>query len=162
MSASQFSPAIPDRIAIVVARFNSKVTEWLRTGAEQALLDSGMEEQQIETIYVPGAWELPLACHQLALAGRYQGIVAIGAVIRGETSHFDFISQECARGLGQVALETGVPVGFGVLTTENAEQAFERADPTKKNKGKEVAEAVIEMIALSQTQPVWTGPADEF
>lgn len=161
MSASQFSPTLPDRIAIVVAKFNAQVTEWLRQGAHQALLDLGMEADQIDTIHVPGAWELPLACHQLALTGRYQGIVALGAVIRGQTAHFDFISQECARGLGQVSLETGVPVGFGVLTTDNAEQAFERADPAKKDKGREVAEAVIEMVTLSQTQPVWSGP-DEF
>ncbi len=161
MSASQFSPNMPERIAIVVAKFNAQVTEWLRQGAEQALIDLGMEVDQIDTIHVPGAWELPLVCHQLALAGRHQGIIALGAVIRGETSHFDFISAECARGLGQVALETGVPVGFGVLTTENAEQAFERADPARKDKGREVAEAVFEMITLSQTQPVWSGP-DEF
>ncbi|HEY7905633.1 MAG TPA: 6,7-dimethyl-8-ribityllumazine synthase [Wenzhouxiangella sp.] len=161
MSASQFSPAVPERIAIVVAKFNAQVTEWLRQGAHQALLELGMEADQIDTLHVPGAWELPLACHQLAMAGRHQGIIALGAVIRGETAHFDFISQECARGLGQVALETGVPVGFGVLTTENAEQAFERADPSRKDKGREVAEAVVEMVTLSQTQPVWSGP-DEF
>ncbi len=102
-----------------------------------------------------------MACHQLALAGRHQGIIALGAVIRGETAHFEFISQECARGLGQVGLETGVPVGFGVLTTDNGEQALERSDPARKNKGREVAMAVVEMIALSQTQSLWSSP-DEF
>jgi 6,7-dimethyl-8-ribityllumazine synthase len=161
MSASQFSPQGGHRIAIVVARFNAKVTEWLRQGAERALLDLGIEPDQLETFHVPGAWELPFACHQLALSDRYQGIIALGAVIRGETSHFDFISAEGARGLGQVALETGVPVGFGVLTTENAEQAFERADPQRKDKGREVAEAVVEMIALNQAQQSWI-PQDEF
>lgn len=161
MSASQFSPHVPDQIAIVVARFNSEITDGLLKGARQALHELGMEDDHITTVYVPGAWELPLACHQLALAGRHQGIIALGAVIRGETAHFEFISQECARGLGQVGLETGVPVGFGVLTTDNGEQALERSDPTRKNKGREVAMAVVEMIALSQTQSLWSSP-DEF
>ena len=161
MSASQYSPQVAQRVALVVAKFNSKVTEWLRQGAEAALLESGIEANQIDTIHVPGAWELPLACHQLALSDQYQGIIALGAVIRGETPHFDFISAECARGLGQIALETGIPVGFGVLTTENAEQAFERADPNRKNKGREVAEAVIDMMALSQDQALWN-KVDEF
>ncbi len=161
MSASQFSPHVPGRLAIVVAQFNQEVTDGLLTGARQALHELGMDEGNITTVYVPGAWELPLACHQLALTGHHQGIIALGAVIRGETAHFEFISQECARGLGQVSLDTGVPVGFGVLTTDTAQQALERSDPARKNKGREVAMAVVEMVALSQNQSLWASP-DEF
>ncbi|HSH27769.1 MAG TPA: 6,7-dimethyl-8-ribityllumazine synthase [Wenzhouxiangella sp.] len=95
---------------------------------------------------VPGAWELPLAARELADTGRYDGVIALGAVVRGETAHFDFISAECARGLQQTMLETGVPTGFGVLTPENAEQAIERADPNRRNKGREAALAVLDMI----------------
>lgn len=134
------------RIAVTVARFNPQVTNLLLAGCRQALLDAGLGEADIDVHPVPGAWELPLAVRELADSGRYDGIIALGAVVRGETAHFDFISAECARGLQQTMLETGLPVGFGVLTPENGDQAMERADPERKNKGREAALAVLDMI----------------
>ncbi len=138
------------RIAIAWARFNPEITELMLTGCRQALLDAGVDADQIAVFPVPGAWELPLACRDLVASGRYDGVIALGAVVRGETAHFDFISAACARGLQQVQLESGVPVGFGVLTPENRSQAVERADPTRKNKGREAARAVLDMIALKR------------
>lgn len=134
------------RIAVTVARFNPQVTNLLLAGCRQALLDAGLDESDIDVYPVPGAWELPLAVRELADSGRYDGVIALGAVVRGETAHFDFISAECARGLQQTMLETGLPVGFGVLTPENGDQAMERADPERKNKGREAALAVLDMI----------------
>lgn len=138
------------RIAIAVARFNREITDLLLDGCRQALTGAGVGEDHIEVFAIPGAWELPLACQTLAESGRFDAVIALGAVVRGETAHFDFISDQCARGLQQVALETRVPVAFGVLTPENAEQAFERADPARKNKGREAAEAALDMIELRQ------------
>jgi len=138
------------RIAVAVARFNSSITDLLLVGCRQALLDAGMSEEDLDVYPVPGAWELPLAARELVDSGRYDGVIALGAVVRGETAHFDFISGECARGLQQTMLETGVPVGFGVLTPENGEQAMERADPERKNKGREAALAVLEMIEFKR------------
>src|SRR5699024_3824626 len=108
------------RVAIAVARFNAEITNLMLAGCRQALLDAGMDEEHIEVHPVPGAWELTLAAAALAASGRFDAIIALGAVVRGETAHFDFISAECARGLQQVQLESGLPVGFGVLTPENA------------------------------------------
>lgn len=138
------------RIAIAVARFNPEITDRLLAGCRQALLDAGLGEDHIEVHPVPGAWELPLACREMADSGRFDGVIALGAVVRGETAHFDFISAECARGLQQTQLDTGVPVGFGVLTPENGEQAIERADPQRKNKGREAALAVLDMIEFKR------------
>ena len=136
------------RIAIAVARFNPSITDQLFEGCRATLIESGMTESGLHRVNVPGAWELPLACRWLAESGQYDAVIAIGAVIRGETAHFDFICAECARGLQQVGLDTDVPVAFGVLTAENGEQALERADPARKNKGREVALAALDMIAL--------------
>jgi 6,7-dimethyl-8-ribityllumazine synthase len=136
------------RIAVAVARFNPSITDRLLDGCRRALLDSGLSEANLRVVEVPGAWELPLACRLLADSGHYDAVIALGAVVRGETAHFDFISAECARGLQQVGLESGVPVAFGVLTPENGEQAMERADPARKNKGREAALAALGMIAL--------------
>jgi 6,7-dimethyl-8-ribityllumazine synthase len=136
------------RIAIAVARFNPSITDLLFEGCRAGLIESGVAESGLHRVNVPGAWELPLACRWLAESGQYDAVIAIGAVIRGETAHFDFICAECARGLQQVGLDTDVPVAFGVLTTENGEQALERADPARKNKGREVALAALDMIAL--------------
>jgi 6,7-dimethyl-8-ribityllumazine synthase len=138
------------RIAVAVARFNPDVTNLLLAGCRQALLDAGLEESQIDVYPVPGAWELPLAARDMVASGRYQGVIALGAVVRGETAHFEFISGECAHGLQRVMLETGVPVAFGVLTPENGEQAMERADPERKDKGREAALAVLDMIDLKR------------
>jgi len=138
------------RIGIVVARFNLDVTNLLLAGCRQALLDAGLGEECVNVFPVPGAWELPLAARDLAASGRFDAIITLGAVVRGETAHFDFISAECARGLQKIQLETGIPIGFGVLTPENGEQAMERADPARKNKGREAALAVLDMIALKR------------
>ena len=135
-------------IAIAVAQFNPDITGMLLEGTRQTLDQAGVAEGQVEVFEVPGAWELPLACQQLVACGRFDAVIALGAVVRGETAHFDFISAECAQGLQRVSLDSGVPVAFGVLTPENGEQAIERADPKRKNKGREVAEAALDMIAL--------------
>ena len=136
------------RVALAVAQFNPRITGMLLEGARNALQEAGLQPGHLDVFNVPGAWELPLACNQLARSGRYHGVIALGAVVRGETAHFDFISGECARGLMQVGLDTNVPVAFGVLTPENGEQAEERADPSRKDKGREAAMAVVEMIEL--------------
>lgn len=142
--------AAGSRLAIAVARFNPDVTKLMLAGCRQALLDGGLSEDRLEVFAVPGAWELPLAARELADSGRFDGVIALGAVVRGETAHFDFISAECAHGLQKTQLETGVPVGFGVLTPENGEQAMERADPGRKNKGREAAMAVLDMIEFKR------------
>jgi 6,7-dimethyl-8-ribityllumazine synthase len=138
------------RIAVAVARFNPGITDRLLEGCRAALQEGGVTDANTFIVHVPGAWELPLACRQLARTGRFDAVIALGAVVRGETAHFDFISAECARGLMQASLETDLPVLFGVLTPENEAQALERADPGRKNKGREVALAALEMIALKQ------------
>lgn len=139
------------KIAIAVARFNAEVTELMLQGCQAALAEQAVAAEDITVARVPGAWELPLLCQQMAASGRFDAVIAIGAVVRGETAHFDFISSECARGLQQASLNTGVPIAFGVLTPENAEQAFERADPERKDKGREAALAALEMIGLCQS-----------
>jgi len=138
------------RIGIAVARFNAEVTDMLLAGCRKALGDAGVEEGDIEIVRVPGAWELPLACRHMVATGRFDAVVALGAVVRGETAHFEFISGECARGLMQLAADTGVPVAFGVLTPENGDQARFRADPERGNKGREAALAALEMIDLAE------------
>jgi len=137
------------RIGIAVARFNTEVTEMLLAGCREALVDCGVADGDITLARVPGAWELPLACQQMVAIGRYDAVIALGAVVRGETAHFEFISGECARGLMQLSADTGVPVAFGVLTPENGEQARYRADPARGNKGREVALAALEMVDLA-------------
>jgi 6,7-dimethyl-8-ribityllumazine synthase len=131
------------KFAIVVARFNSFITEKLLAGAKEALEKAGAEG--FEIFYVPGAFELPLASKLLAHTHAFNAVIALGAVIRGDTPHFDFVANECARGLQQVALETGLPVAFGVLTTDNIEQAEARAD-----KGFDTAMTAIEMVRVAR------------
>ena len=135
-------------VAVAVSRFNETVTDMLWRGCRDALQAGGVED--ITRVQVPGAFELPLTCRWLVESGRFGAVIALGAVVRGETAHFDFISSECTRGLGQVALDARIPVAFGVLTPENAEQALERADPARKNKGREVALAALEMMVLGE------------
>ena len=136
------------RFAVVVARFNSGVTEKLLEGAREALhtRKAGFDE-----FFVPGAFELPLAAKLLARTGKYHGVVALGAVIRGETPHFDYVAAEAARGLQQVALETAIPVGFGVLTTNTTRQAQARAGGRRGNKGYDAAMTAIEMARFGQS-----------
>jgi 6,7-dimethyl-8-ribityllumazine synthase len=129
--------------AILVARFNGAITEKLLAGAREAFTKFGAKSQQI--FYVPGAFELPFAAKKLAGRGGFDAIVALGAVIRGDTPHFDYVAGEAARGLQQVGLETGVPVIFGVLTTDNWEQAEARAGGAAGNKGFDAAMTAIEM-----------------
>lgn len=137
------------RIAIAAARFNEEIVDMLLDGCLATLREQEVRDDCITIARVPGAWELPLACAQLAETGEYDAVIALGAVVRGETAHFEFISAECARGLGEVSLGTGVPIAFGVLTPENGEQARDRADPSRKNKGREVALAALEMATLA-------------
>jgi 6,7-dimethyl-8-ribityllumazine synthase len=148
MSQSAYPAAPGWRIAVAVARFNPSITERLLDGCRAALIDAGLQPDSIRVVPVPGAWELPLACLQLARSRQFDAVIALGAVVRGETAHFEFISAECARGLMEVSLQTDVPVAFGVLTPESGQQALERADPKRKNKGREAALAALDMIAL--------------
>ena len=141
------------RFAIVASRFNELVTERLLEGARAALLRHGVRDDDIDVYWVPGAWELPVAARAAARTGRYAGVVALGCVIRGETPHFDFIAGEAARGLAALALETGLPVAFGVLTTDTPEQALRRAGGTAGNKGWEAALGALEMADLLQRMP---------
>ncbi len=136
------------RFAIVASRFNDLVVDSLIRGAVDALLRHGASEKQIEIIRVPGAFDLPFVVRRVAGSKRYDAVVALGAVIRGATSHFDYVAGQCAAGLARVSDETGVPVAFGVLTTETIEQAFERAGTKAGNKGADAALAALELANL--------------
>lgn len=136
------------RIAVVTARFNDVVTAELRRGCRDALRRHGVRPDDVHTSEVPGARELPVAARALAKTGRYDAIVAVGCVIRGETAHFDWVAGEASSGLGRVATDTGVPVAFGVLTTEDLEQALERAGGKHGNAGWEAALTAIETANL--------------
>jgi 6,7-dimethyl-8-ribityllumazine synthase len=136
------------RIALVAARFNHFVVDKLLAGALEALAAAGMRDGDLDVVRVPGAFEIPLAARKLAVSRRYDAVITLGAVIRGDTPHFDFVAGECARGVAQAALDTGVPVLFGVLTCDSLEQANERAGGKAGNKGADAAAAAIEMIDL--------------
>ena len=136
------------RVAVVVARFNARITDFLLEGAVSCLVEHGVDRESVEIYRVPGAWELPQAVARLARPELCDAIVALGCVIRGETAHFDLIATEVSRGLASVARTGGTPVAFGVLTTETEEQALERADPSRGNKGREAALAALEMAEL--------------
>jgi 6,7-dimethyl-8-ribityllumazine synthase len=136
------------KFAIVVARFNSFITDRLLVGALDALKRSGVPADSIEIVKVPGSWELPLTAKTLAAANRYAAIIALGAVIRGETPHFDHVANQASRGLAAVALESRIPVAFGVLTTNTVEQAIDRAGGKSGNKGYDAAITAIEMADL--------------
>ncbi len=134
------------KLAIVVGRFNSFIGDALLGGATDVLERHGVKSENITVAYVPGAFEIPLLVKKFAQSGDYDGVVALGAVIRGSTPHFDYVAGECAKGLNSVQLETGVPVGFGVLTVDSIEQAIERAGTKAGNKGAEAAMTVLEMV----------------
>ncbi len=136
------------KLGIVVARFNSFLSERLLEGAIDALVRSGVESDDIDVARVPGAFEIPLVTQKMAKSGKYDAVICLGVVIRGATPHFDFVAGEVAKGSAQVMLDTGIPVLFGVLTTETIEQAIERAGSKAGNKGSEVAVAALEMINL--------------
>jgi 6,7-dimethyl-8-ribityllumazine synthase len=139
------------RIGIIVARFNAFVTDRLRDGAVAALREAGAPESAIEIFPVPGAFEIPQAARAVAETGRFDAIVCLGCLIRGETPHFDYIASAAAHGITAAAGETGIPMAFGVLTTNTAEQAVERASEGPDNKGREAAAAAIEMATLYRT-----------
>jgi 6,7-dimethyl-8-ribityllumazine synthase len=134
------------RVAVVVSRFNELVTEKLLAGARARLTELGVADTAVDVVWVPGAFELPLAAAAAAATGRYRAIVALGCVIRGETPHFDYVAGEAARGLQSVALSYRIPVGFGVLTTDSFEQAVDRAGGAAGNKGADAADAALRMV----------------
>ena len=136
------------RVAVIAARYNAQLVEQLIAGARTAWQTAGGADDALRVERVPGAFELPLAAQVLARTGSYDAVVALGCVIRGDTAHFDFVAGECARGLQQVMLSTGVPIGFGVLTTENLAQARERAAPGAQNKGAEALQTALAMAQL--------------
>ena len=136
------------RIAIVASRFNEMIVDSLVRGAVDTLLRHGASEKQIELIRVPGAFDLPFVVRRVAASKRYDAVVALGAVIRGATPHFDYVAGQCAAGLARVAEETGIPVAFGVLTTETIEQAIERAGTKAGNKGADAALCALELANL--------------
>ena len=136
------------RFALVASRFNDFIVKALVDGAVHTLKQHGAADKDIDVIWVPGAHELPLAAQKLATSGRYDAIVALGAVIRGGTPHFDYVAGECVKGLSHVSLDCGKPVAFGVLTVDTIEQAIERAGTKAGNKGAEAAITAIEMVSL--------------
>ncbi|PCI30618.1 MAG: 6,7-dimethyl-8-ribityllumazine synthase [SAR324 cluster bacterium] len=138
------------KVVLVIARFNDFITSKLLEGALDTYRRQGGDEGDLTIVKVPGAFEIPLACQKLAASGNYDGIVALGAVIRGATPHFDYVSSEVSKGVAQVSLKYQVPIAFGVLTTDNIEQAIERAGSKAGNKGSESMNTVIEMIDLYQ------------
>jgi 6,7-dimethyl-8-ribityllumazine synthase len=136
------------KFAIVVTRFNSFVTERLLGGAMDALTRTGCAAEDIEVVKAPGSWEAPLVAAELARQKRHDAVVVLGALIRGDTPHFDYIAAEATKGLGQIAIETGVPVAYGVLTTNTLEQAIDRAGAKSGNKGFDAAMSAVEMANL--------------
>jgi len=136
------------RVAVVAARFNDLVTSRLLEGCRQSLRRHGVRDDDVHVAEVPGARELPVACKALAATGRYDAVIALGCVIRGETAHFELVANEASRGLGQAAVETGVPVIFGVLATENLEQALDRAGGKMGNAGWNAAVSAVETANL--------------
>lgn len=136
------------KFGIVAARFNEFIVSKLIGGAEDALLRHGADDNDITLAWVPGAFEIPTAAKRMAQSGKYDAVICLGAVIRGATSHYDYVCNEVSKGIAQVSLETGVPVMFGVVTTENIEQAVERAGTKAGNKGYDAAVSAIEMVDL--------------
>ncbi len=139
------------RFAVVVSRFNSFITERLLAGAMDALMRTGANSDLIDIVKVPGSWEIPLVAGELTRQHRYDAVICLSAVIRGETPHFDYVAAEAAKGVAHVAVETGVPVAFGVLTTNTLEQAIDRAGAKGGNKGFDAAMTAIEMANLLRT-----------
>jgi len=134
------------RAAIVVSRFNHFITDRLLEGALDTLVRHGAKDEDLAVVRVPGAFEIPIVAKRLAASGDYDGVICVGAVIRGSTPHFDYIAAEVTKGIAHVGLETGCPVSFGVLTTDTIEQAIERAGTKAGNKGSEAALSLVEMV----------------
>lgn len=136
------------KIGIVAARFNEFIVSKLISGCEDTLLRHGVRPEDISLVWVPGAFEIPLVAAKMAKSGKYDAVIALGAVIRGSTSHYDYVCAEVSKGIAAVSLESGVPVMFGVLTTDTIEQAIERAGTKAGNKGADCAQGAIEMVDL--------------
>ena len=141
------------RVAVAASRFNELVTDRLVSGARDGLVRHGVDEGSLTVVWAPGAFELPLVAQRLAESGEYDAVVCVGAVIRGATDHYEHVAGQCAAGLGRIALDTGVPVVFGVLTTDTTEAALERAGGKLGNKGFEAAVTAIEMADLLRQLP---------
>lgn len=144
---------VSGRFAIVVSRYNESITEKLLDGAVEQLRAAGIADPSIDVARVPGAWEIPLAAQRMARSGKYRAVCCLGAVIRGETTHDQHINRQVSLSLGQLSLETGIPVLFGVLTCNSLEQAIHRAGGNVGNKGQECAAAALEMVALLDLLP---------
>lgn len=136
------------RVAIVVSRFNDFVTDRLLEGAQAALRDAGIADDNVDVLRVPGAFEIPMAAQRIAESGKVSAVICLGCLIRGATPHFEYIAAACAHGITAAAASTGVPMSFGVLTTNSVEEALERAAAGPSNKGKEAADAALEMARL--------------
>jgi 6,7-dimethyl-8-ribityllumazine synthase len=143
----------PGRFAVVAARFNNVIVDGLVAGALEALRRHGVEEAAVDLVHVPGSFEIPLVAQHLAESGQYEAVICLGAVIRGETDHYDYVASAATTGVAQAALKTGVPVIFGVLTCDTVEQALNRAGPRSGNKGSDAAMAAIEMVNLLRKLP---------
>ncbi len=139
------------RFGVVVSRYNSFITERLIEGVMDGLVRHGADEDDTTIVYVPGSFEIPMMCLKMAQSGQYDAVIAVGAVIRGATSHFDFVAAECAKGVAQAGMQTGVPVVFGVLTADTIEQAIERAGTKLPNRGFEAALSAIEQVNALKT-----------
>lgn len=136
------------KVGIIVARFNEFITSKLLSGALDTLTRHEVNDENIQVAWVPGAFEIPLIASKMAESGKYDAVICLGAVIRGSTSHYDYVCNEVSKGIASVSLKSGIPVMFGVLTTENIEQAIERAGSKAGNKGSECAQGAIEMVNL--------------
>jgi len=136
------------RFGVVVSKFNEKVTEKLLEGALAVLKKHGVKDEDIKIAKVPGAFEIPLTAKRLAQTGAFHAVICLGAVIRGETPHFEYISQAVSQGIAQVMMETGIPISFGVLTTDTVQQAAHRADPKRYDRGGDAAKTALEMVGL--------------
>lgn len=136
------------RFAVVVSSWNDAYTSKLKTGAVEALRNAGAGDEDVEIFYVPGAFELPLGCQKAALNGRFDAVIALGVVIRGDTPHFDYVAGQAAEGIMRVSLDTGIPVMFGVITADNLEQVLARTGEKADNKGYEAAVSAIEMVSV--------------
>ncbi|MDR4504980.1 MAG: 6,7-dimethyl-8-ribityllumazine synthase [Candidatus Scalindua sp.] len=136
---------------IIVSRFNSFITKQLLEGAQDCLIRHGTDEKDIDVFWVPGSYEIPITAMKLTKNGKYDGVICLGAVIRGETPHFDYVSSESAKGITEVGLATGVPTTYGIITTDTLEQAIDRAGTRSGNKGAEAALTTLEMVNLFET-----------
>lgn len=154
MTTLEATPSPPaGRFALVAARFNREIVERLVSGAREGLVKHGIREEAVDLVWVPGAFEIPLVAQKLAESRKYAAVICLGAVIRGETDHYDYVASGAATGIAQVALKTGVPIIFGVLTCSTEEQALDRVGGKEGNKGFDAAVAAIEMVNLLRQIP---------